>query len=146
VQKGAIKFFRASSKVGQKCIDAAAKCVQEKPGNAVCRDKVSATCAKNVAKLVADNGTFAKLFNGILKKCEAANPFDVLDPIGLGFGAASLTSRCNELDLPLSTPADLLRCLGNEVTCQTLRMFEREVPRGRELAELVEVTLPERLD
>jgi hypothetical protein len=146
MQKGALKFFQASSKVGKKCIDAAAKCVQEKPGETVCRDKVSASCIKNVAKLATANGTFAKLFNGILKKCEAANPLDLLNPIGLGFGAASVASHCNEIHVPLSGPTDLLSCLGNEVTCQTLHMFEREAPRGRELAELVEITLPERIE
>lgn len=147
LQKGALKFVQISSKVGQKCVDAAAKCIQEKPGVTACRDKASSACAKAIAKLTPPGtGTFAKLFASVAKKCGAASPLDIVGSTGLGFGAPAFTARCDELDVPLGGPADLLSCVGNELSCQTLKLFEREIPRGRELAELLEVTLPERLE
>jgi hypothetical protein len=119
------------------------KCLQEKPDDAKCLPKAAAKCAKGVDKLVDDQkGKVAKLLAKTLKKCSSTqfSLVDVAAANGLGLSAA--TARCTELGFNANSAFGLLSCLGADHFCEAVRMGEKQVPRLRQLADILDVEVP----
>jgi len=133
VQKAGFKFLLGTMKSLQKCTEAAATCIQAKPGDAGCKAKATATCAKIAAGFSAST---AKLQNAIVAKCDpnGQNLADLTSLMGLGFQAEQAPCNENEHIVPdLSTIANLTTCIAQQHFCRAQHLIAVTTPRAREL-------------
>jgi hypothetical protein len=123
----------------QSCLDAGIACLQVKPADPACLDKARAKCAKGFGKLQdPTKGTVAKLAAKFLKACSAQTNFDLADlrqANGIGLDAA--LPRCSALNALSPT-----QCFGAQTFCEGGYVIERQIPRAREIAQILNVVLP----
>ena len=144
LRKASAKLLAVAVKIEQKCFDAVAACVQQKPGDAACVAKTRAKCQGALDKFAAANGGVFKLVAGTVKTCGAValTVADLLSPAGLGFATAD--ARCTALEYgPLTNVPALVTCVLAQNLCTDTHMVELQVPRLRELARLLDVEVPE---
>jgi hypothetical protein len=134
-----VSLLGAGAKTVQNCLNAGIACTQVKPTDAACLEKARAKCAQGFDKLQNPlKGTVAKLAGKFQKACGTQQNFDQNDfsqPNGIGFGVE--VARCGQLGSTI--PA---LCFGNQAFCEGSYVIEREVPRARELAALLNVQIP----
>lgn len=144
IKKAGLKLGKIGFKVVQKCADAAASCIQLKPGS-VCQTKASTKCQATFTKLNSGNGTLAKLLAATAKKCTTATfgLTQLNDPAGLGFAAVTdPAKRCSQFTLLFPDPTgQLIECVGKQYLCEGAQMIERESPRLREYATYLGIPL-----
>ncbi|MBI3769280.1 MAG: hypothetical protein HY271_12440 [Deltaproteobacteria bacterium] len=143
IKKAGLKLAKAGLKTGPKCTDAAATCIQLKPG-AACQAKAAPKCQAAFGKF--GTGVLAKLLVAAAKKCDTSSIgiTEIDATAGLGFVAAA--TRCSQFNLPLSTPVELrIECVGGQHLCEGAQMLECEAPRLREYADFLGVQVPEGL-
>jgi hypothetical protein len=135
--KTGVKLGKVLATSITKCVDAGASCLQLKPGDNACQTKATQACGKIVAKLGGATGTLSKTVLAVLKKCETANVSitNLNAAAGLGFVAVTDPSkRCSQFNVAAIDPTGLLRCVGDQFTCEGRYMVERQTPRLSELA------------
>jgi hypothetical protein len=87
-------------------------------------------------------GTVAKLAGKLTKACSVQANLGIADlaaPNGLGLSAQ--IQRCTDLNDGV-TPLPLDQCFGAQAFCEGGYLIERQVPRARELADLLNVVIP----
>lgn len=145
ITKAAVKVTKIGTKNVEKCADAAATCIQLKPGVASCQTKAAAKCQKTFTKLTAFDGTFAKLITATAKKCAAPTfgPIQLNAPAGLGFVAVTDPSkRCSQFNLVFPDPTDqLVECVSKQYLCDGAYLLEREAPRLQEYAHFFNISI-----
>jgi hypothetical protein len=132
-QKAGFKFVLGSLKRFQKCTQAAALCVQAKPGDAGCQAKATAACAKSFDGFDA---LAAKLQATIVAKCDPQGQSlaDIAAQSGLGFGAEQTPCATESGGPPnLSTIANVASCLAAQHFCAAQHLLTIGTPRAREL-------------
>ena len=143
--KAVVKCGKALTKAGnklassrqkhlQKCVGAAFACVQQKPNDAACTAKATATCAKEIGKLPGER---TSLTAALLKACgpPALAVDDLKAAAGLGFG--SETETCNRRGVTsLATANDVASCVLAEHACRAENLVGSQVPRAAELPAL----------
>lgn len=143
IEKSGLKLATLSLKTGQKCLDAAATCIQSPDTltRDACQQKVSPKCQASIVSL---GGPLTKLQAATAKKCTSPDlaEADLEAPAGLAF--ASAAPRCAELNVtPLTDLSAILTCVGVQHTCEDFQMLERQVPRLRELADFLNIVIPD---
>ncbi|MEB2283139.1 MAG: SBBP repeat-containing protein [Myxococcales bacterium] len=132
--KAGAKAAGSRQKHLQKCLLAAFACAQQKPGDAACTAKATATCGKELGKFPGEN---TKLAAGIQKACSTA-PLtidDLKNAAGLGYG--SETGACADRGVAaLTTVADVASCVLAEHACRAENLVGSQVPRAAELLML----------
>jgi hypothetical protein len=116
----------------QKCVAAASKCVQRKPGDASCLAKAGATCAKERAAFATDESILANAIDGA---CGAVAIADLRAATGLGFAAEDVPCVVEGGAAP-ATLADLAACVQRGHACRADALLGFEAPRALELLEL----------
>ncbi len=139
IDKLSLSLVGSGAKTVQNCLNAGITCQQVKPTDPACLDKARAKCTAGFTKLQDPvKGTVAKLAAKFQKACgpqENLDLSDIRDAQGLGFDAE--LGRCAALDT-----VDPAQCLGAQAFCEGGYAIERQVPRARELADLLNVVLP----
>lgn len=143
IDKLAQSLVAAGAKPVQNCLNAGIACLQVKPQSAACLAKAQAKCGAAFVKLQDPfKGTVAKLAAKLVKACSVQEGLDLADiaaPNGLGFGQG-VQNHCTALNdnIPLGFP----QCLGAQAFCQGAYLIERQVPRARELADILGIEIP----
>jgi hypothetical protein len=143
IKKVGLKLAKISFKTGQKCTDAAATCIQVKPGPA-CQAKAAPKCQAAFDKFVGATGPPAKLLVAATKKCDTLNVgiLEINAAAGLGFTGAD--TRCAQFTPPNAGPVgNRIECIGEQHFCEGAQMLERQAPRLREYAAFLGVQIPE---
>ncbi len=132
VQKAGFKFILGSMKQFQKCTEAAATCIQAKPGDAACQAKATATCAKALGGFDA---SAAKLQAVIVAKCDpdGTNLTDLKTLAGLGFMAEEAQCTRDSDVADLSSIQNLSSCIAQQHFCRAQHLVAIGTPRAREL-------------
>jgi hypothetical protein len=117
----------------QKCVAAASKCVQRKPGDGACLDRAGATCAKERAAFGLDESVVVA---AVEKSCGGLALADVRAAAGLGFAAEDAPCLSEGAAAP-ATIADLAACLQRGHACRADQIVGFEAPRAAELLALV---------
>lgn len=137
IDKLSFALVGSGTKVTQGCLDAAIACLQTKPQDATCIPKAKAKCLAAFGKLRdPQKGTVAKLAGKFAKACGAQPDLDagdVTESYGIGLGAQN--GRCGALGAAL----DPAGCLSAQTACEGAQIVERQIPRARELADLLGV-------
>jgi hypothetical protein len=139
IDKLGLALVGSGAKTVQTCLNAGIACLQVKSTDPTCLDKARAKCRAGFTKLQDPvKGTVGKLAAKFLKACGVQENLDLGDLVGFsGIGLSAELSRCQ--DLGASNPAD---CFGVQAFCEGGYVIEREVPRARELAALLNVIIP----
>jgi hypothetical protein len=129
INKNAAKFLEKKMKSLAKCAGSAFKCIQTQPAEKrdSCLGKAGATCRKELGKITAEE---QKLTDKIVGKCQAVGDGNLLDTAGLGFDA--LESEC-QLGNPADAVEEVAACVVAQYECQAESLFERQMPRAKEL-------------
>jgi len=138
IEKAGSRFAATIGKRLAKCAREAVKCVQVKPDDPRCFEKASARCEREVGKLALDE---AKLTAQVGKKCDAVATDDLFDPAGLGYEAAVVPCDL-EFDVALTDAGSIATCVARQHRCRAERAFTLQVPRMRELLDVLGVALP----
>jgi len=135
ITKAGAKFSTKTLKSLEKCYDALFKCIQTKPGDQKCIDKVLAKCADAVDTKAPKER--AKLLSSIAKKCESFA--DVSSADGLFYD--DLGSACeNDYGVPLTDVASVGECIRRQHECHAERMFNYEMARAGQIASALGVS------
>jgi hypothetical protein len=139
IDKLSLSLLGASAKTVQGCLDAGIACLQVKPTDPACVTKAQAKCAKSFGKLQDPaKGTIAKIAGKFLKVCSSGPNLSIIDLGGTsGLGLSALISRCNALGA-----SGIDQCFGAQAFCEGGYIVERQIPRARELADLLGVVIP----
>jgi hypothetical protein len=140
--KAGVKLAAIGLKTIQQCDDAAATCIQLKPG-AQCQLKAHGKCQKAFLKFSSANGPLVKLLTTTLVKCQSSTLPEIDQASGMGFSAAA--TRCAQLDPnPVSTDplSKTVECVGLQELCEGAHLLERETPRVHEYAGFLNVQIP----
>jgi hypothetical protein len=116
----------------QKCVAAATKCVQRKPGDASCLAKAGATCAKERAAFATDETILAAAIEGA---CGAVAVADLRGASGLGFAGEDAPCLAEGAAAP-TTLSDLAACVQRGHACRADALLGFESPRATELLTL----------
>lgn len=135
IDKISFALVGSGAKVVQGCVNAGLACLQTKPQDPSCLPKAKAKCVAAFAKLRdPQKGTVAKLAGTFSKACGQQpdlDAADVTESFGLGLGVHN--ARCTALDASLDPAA----CLTAQSFCEEAQIIERQIPRARELADLL---------
>lgn len=128
--KAGTKLAGSRQKHLQKCLTAVFACVQQKPNDAKCAAKATATCAKEIAKLPGER---SKLASGVQKACGAPLTVDDLkNTAGLGYDFE--VGACGARGVAaLATVGDVATCVLAEHACRAESLVGAQVPRAAEL-------------
>ncbi len=139
IDKLALALVGSGGKVVQNCLNAGIACLQVKDSDAGCLAKARAKCGVGFAKLQdPQKGTVAKLAAKFQKACSTSATLslsDLRNSNGLGLDAE--LNRCFALGT-----FNTAQCFGAQAFCEGAYVIEREVPRARELADLLQVVIP----
>jgi hypothetical protein len=139
--KATAKFVNGEAKAVLKCLQAAASCVQLKPGDSDCLAKLRTSCAKSVADVGAAGDLPAKLTAAIGKDCGGLAAGELTGASGLGYQARA--AECAALGAPPPTSAaGIADCLRRQHACRVAQMLDATTPRTSELLGLGQVALP----
>jgi uncharacterized delta-60 repeat protein len=138
--KAASKLAASERDAALACLQAAARCVQLKPGDAACLAKLRATCAKKIGALSTPSGVEAKLAAAVAKSCDGLAPGDLTSADGLGFQTHA--AECATLGAPGATAAAIADCVRRQHECRLEEVLDATTPRAGELFELGQVALP----
>jgi len=128
IQKAAAKFVLNKAKRLQKCLQAVAKCYQEKGGAPDCITKATGKCDKEIAKIGDDE---TKLKNKIIDSCDTLDIADLKDGDGLGYSAEA--ALCADIGVgSLDTTGDIADCIVIDHECRVERLIGTVVPRAFE--------------
>jgi hypothetical protein len=129
INKSAARFLEKKMKHLAKCAGSAFKCIQAQPAEKrdSCLEKAGATCQKAFDKITAEE---QKLDDKIVGKCQAVGDGNLLATAGLGFDA--LESEC-QLGNPADAVEEVAACVVAQYECQAETLFERQMPRAKEL-------------
>lgn len=139
IDKLSLSLLGAAAKTVQGCLDAGIACLQVKPTDPACLTKAQAKCAKGFGKLQnPTKGTIAKIAGKFLKVCSPGPNLSLVDLGGTsGLGLTALIDRCDLLGA-----SGIDQCFGAQAFCEGGYIVERQVPRARELADLLGVVIP----
>ena len=142
IDKLALALIGTGAKTVQNCLNAGIACLQVKPQSAACLAKAQAKCGAGFTKLQhPTKGTVAKLAAKLQKACRVQDGLDLADVRqDNGLGLDRLTPRCQALGN--GAQFGLPQCLGGQAYCEGAYMIERQVPRARELADVLGVQIP----
>ncbi len=138
IDKLSLALLGAAAKTVQSCFDAGIACLQVKPTDPACLTKARAKCDKGFGKLQdPSKGTIAKIATKFLKVCSASANLSLIDLGGTsGLGLSSQIPRCDALEA-----SGIDRCFGEQAFCEGGYVIERQIPRARELLDLLGVEL-----
>ena len=133
IQKAAAKFVLNKAKRLQKCLQAVAKCYQEKGGDPDCITKATGKCDKEIAKIGDDETTLRNkiidsanfdnettLRNKIIDSCDTLDIADLKDGNGLGYGAEQ--TICANIGVgDLDTVGEIADCVVVDHECRVAR-------------------------
>lgn len=138
IDKLSLALLGAGAKTVQGCLDAGIACLQVKPTDPACLTKAQAKCAKGFGKLQdPSKGTIAKIAGKFLKACSVGPNLSIIDLGGTsGLGLSVQVPRCDALDA-----SGIDRCFGEQAFCEGGYVIERQIPRVRELFDLLGVQL-----
>jgi hypothetical protein len=125
----------ASRRLGrlQKCVAAAAKCVQRSTGDTDCLERAAAGCTKARAAFAGDEEALAV---AITKSCGEVAIADLRSAAGLGFGGEDAPCLDEGASVPAST-AELAACVQRGHACRADELLGFETPRAAELLALI---------
>lgn len=137
IKKAGAKLVDGIFKGTQKCVDAAMKCLQQKPDDPACLGKRQGKCTSAVVKGLGAVA-LAKHQQAIVKACTkpGLSVADIRSPTGL-----SMETHDPRCEKTLDSVPNIAECLGQRHLCQALQSAERGAPRLRELAQLLGVLL-----
>ncbi len=124
---GARRLARA-----QKCLAAATKCVQRKPGDASCLDHASLVCAKERSAFASDEAALAA---GVQGACGAVAIADLRAASGLGFAGEDVPCVTDGA-AAVASAADLAACVQRGHACRADALAGFAAPRAGELLAL----------
>ncbi len=117
----------------QKCVAAAARCVQRRPGDVGCLARAGQVCAKELAAFPADE---AVLVGMVGKACAGVAATDLRNVVGLGFAGEDAPCLADGASTP-TTIAEVARCVQRGHACRADELLAFESPRAAELLTLV---------
>jgi hypothetical protein len=130
IQKAVASLAASETKVLEKCVKSALKCVETKPEPAasVCRTAAGATCV--TALQTWHDKTSPKVVAGLASKCgsDKVPPGELLGTSGLGFG--SLDALCTAFGGGAGSITSLGECLARAVACRTETALATTMPRA----------------
>jgi len=132
LRKAGLRYASARLAGLQKCVAAVTKCVQRKPGDAICLAHAGTTCDVVGARFSADA---AKLAASIAAGCDVASITDLRATNGLGLAAEDATCVLDGAAAPISTAA-LAVCVERGHACRVDELVAFETPRAAELLGL----------
>lgn len=136
LRRAARTYVDKKLKTLDRCGSAASRCVQKKPNDAACLDKVRVRCTTALTKLAAVE---AKLIAGVIRRCAALNSDDVLGAEGLGYGAMA-SSCATRFDRTLTDLPSVAQCLAAQHACSAETLAALVRPRTGELLRLLGAT------
>lgn len=138
IDKLSLSLLGAGAKTVQGCLDAGIACLQVKPTDPNCLTKARAKCDKTFDKLQDPfKGTVAKLAGKLQKACSVSASLSIVDLSSTsGLGLSVQIPRCTALGA-----SGIDRCFGAQAFCEGGYVIERQIPRARELADLLGVEI-----
>ncbi len=138
--KAGVKLATVGFKTIQQCADAAATCIQLKPG-APCQSKAQGKCQKSFLNFSSAKGPLVKLLTTAFAKCESATLNEIDQASGLGFAAAA--TRCAQFNLLSADPLSrTVECVGLQELCEASHLLTCEAPRLHEYADFLNIQIP----
>ncbi len=130
IAKAGAKFASKKQKSLEKCVDQLFVCTQSKLADPGCEGKAAAACAKEFAKISAEE---LKLAAAITKACPATLYATLRDALGANLDA--LATRCAAYGVP-SIAMDVTQyaqCLVRSHQCEVEELIQFEAPRAAAL-------------
>lgn len=136
LRRAARAYVDKKMKVLDRCGSAASRCVQRKPNDPVCLEKIRGRCTTALGKLANDE---AKLVANVLRRCASLGPNDVFGANGLGYNEVANT--CEELfGRSLSDLSSVAQCLAAQHDCRAETLLSLVRPRTGELLRILGAT------
>ena len=136
LRRAARTYVDKKMKVLDRCGSAASRCVQRKPNDPGCLEKIRARCTTALGKLANDE---AKFIANVLRRCASLGPNDVFGANGLGYN--EVANSCEDLfDRSLSDLPSVAQCLAAQHDCRAETLLSLVRPRTGELLRLLGAT------
>jgi hypothetical protein len=136
LRRAARTYVDKKMKVLDRCGSAASRCVQRKPNDPVCLEKIRARCTTALGKLANDE---AKFIANVLRRCAALGPNELFGSNGLGYN--EVATSCEELfDRSLSDLSSVAQCLAAQHDCRAETLLSLVRPRTGELLRILGAT------
>ncbi len=133
LRRAARGYVDKKLKVLDRCGGAASRCVQKKPNDPVCLEKIRARCTTALGKLAGDE---ARLIASVLRRCAGLASNDVFGANGLGYN--EVANSCEELfGRTLSDLPSVAQCLAAQHDCRAETLLALVRPRTGELLRLL---------
>jgi hypothetical protein len=136
VGKAGSKFVSSKLKSVEKCLGAISKCVQTKPRDQACLDRVATKCAKELGVGGKIAKAEAKLRSAIQRKCSPVTFADLTGSSGMNL--ADVAEVCPQVGIAgLANLDDYTECLFRNHECFVDEMVATQYPRTGELLDKV---------